>query len=126
MNAVDVMNHTLTALLDSQKPTPAKRDPDLRWHDFDDLGDREWVLQVGYTVEIDDGNVLVWIHKASLNTGQRDIELMRDEIDVNAWEAALVIEETARLDAEAQEHGYDRDDRGDWLYEQRKDREASR
>lgn len=126
MEAWQVMNHTLTALLDSQKPAQPKRDPDLTWTEYDDLGDAGWVLHLGYSVEWDDGNAEVWIHRAELNTGQRVLELSRNEIDVNKWEAVIKNDVEGAADVAAQERGYDRDDRGDWLYEQRKDREASK
>ena len=119
----------LDVMAQRDKPQVAKAekaDKDLRWHEIDDLGDRNWCLQVGYSVEWDDGNAEIWVFKVYLNTGQRDLELQLNEVDLRSIEAAIQIEEQARRDAEASERVYDRDDHGDWLYEQRKDREASK
>ena len=116
------------ALRTPPAPQPAKRDPDLQWFETDDLGDKEWSLALGYSVDWDGGDCDVYIHRAELNTGQRVLELARGEIDVGKWEAIIYDEVIAARDAAAREHGdYDYSgDRGDWLYEQRKDREANK
>ena len=115
-----VLSHAL-APLDAKK-----RDPDLTWTEYDDLGDAGWVLHLGYSVEWDDGNADVWIHRAELNTGQRVIELSRNEIDVNKWEAIIRDDVESAAAVAAQERHYDRDDRGDWLLNQQRDKEASK
>jgi len=106
------------------KPAGLQVDDGLRWEDIDDLGVPGWVIQCGFTVDREPGDApSVWIHKLELNTGQRSIPLALNEVDVNAFEAEL----SERIEVEdrmAAEHlAPDPGDFGDWLLEQRKDRD---
>ena len=101
----------------------AKRDPDLKWREMDDLP-YGWVIHFGYSVEWDDGRAQVWIHRALLNTGQREVELSLKEMnqdDLRTEELSIAEQEESDAEAAALSLA-DNDDKGDWLYEQRKDR----
>lgn len=113
MNPVDLMNHTLSALVDSQKP---KR-PDPPY-------DR--VCRVEVTVEI---LVPVW---ADLDDDGVTVTMAPE----SEWKLAAPISERTRTYIEEQcveeveeaecrrkrDDWESRDDRGDWEYEQRKDK----
>lgn len=112
------MSSLLDAAADITRPLGvAKSDQALKWHESDDYPNG-WAVNVGYTVEFDDGAASVWIHRAELNTGQRVIELQLNEIDQPALEAEIAeIEEVQRAeDAHALSHPDRRDD-GDWAYD---------
>ena len=118
MSVMDAANELMTAI--SEYTT----DDGLRWEDIDDLGVPGWCIQCGFTVDREPGDApSVWIHKLELNTGQRSIPLALNEVDVNAFEAELS-ERVEIEDRMAAEHlARDPGDFGDWLHEQRKDRD---
>ena len=127
MSVMDAMDDLLTALdglqITVNKVAP-KRDPDLRWHDIEEtkhsIYPNGWLLTVGFTVDREPGDApSVWVHRAILQTGKRDIELQLNEIAVNEIEAELadIVDLEDRMEADALANSYDdeADGRADWL-----------
>ena len=123
-----MIGHALTPIGTSEGRAHVQKivDDTLQWDEFDDLGVPGWSLHMGYTVEREPGDApSVWIHRAVLNTGQREIELALNEISVRVFEAEISerVEAADKMQA-AYLSRRDADDQGDWLYEARKDKQA--
>ena len=105
-----------------------KAKDDLRWEQFEETKNGSfpygWCLHVGYSVDWDERDCTVWIHRAFIATGQRDIELQLNEIDVNDLEAVITEGEYEAARRDAEYLAGRGDDKGDWEYEQYKDRLA--
>ena len=104
----------------------AKPTPDLKQYQYcDDIG-LGWSIHCGYSVDWDDGRAGVWIHKMELDTGMHLIALALNDVppeDIQAIEKLIADEEEASARAACESLAFDKDDYGDWLHEQRKDRQ---
>ena len=130
---MDTFNLIAHAMAPLGTPTgkPKRQQPALQWEQFEELPSGVliggWTLHVGYLAEWDEDHFAIYIHRAFLNTGQRDIEMQLNEIPVGDLEALLAESELMRAQADAEALYESRnDDRGDWEYEAQKDREALR
>lgn len=93
------MDEIMNALAPLELPPLARPDP-LKWFDDEDGLPAGWVLEIGYTVECEQpgDEPGIWIHRARLNTGQRQIEMSLHEIDTGKYEALILGEELAQWD----------------------------
>jgi hypothetical protein len=117
MNSVDLMSHTLSALLDSQKPKQSNQ-PNA-------------VVRVEVTLEIDvpcwksldeNGPDVTIDEPSTWKISQVD-EKLRAYVETAVEE--IVMDEWRDLEeAAAEAHENRRDGYGDWLLDQRKDRES--
>jgi len=119
MNLKDAAD--ITRPLNVRKPDP------LKCYDYSDIG-LGFVLHCWYSHEWDEDNVIVTIERIELNTGNQTIPLRLHDVpgtDLLAIEALIAEQEYADAYEAAKSLAESReDDRGDWLYEARKDREA--
>ena len=103
------------------------KDDVLKWEQFEETKNGVypfgWILHVGYTVEWDE-DVSVWVHRAFLATGKRDIELQLNEIDVNELEAVIAEGEYEAARRDAEYLARDEGDRGEYALDAQRDRLA--
>jgi hypothetical protein len=77
------------------RPLGAKRHPDLKHYEYDDLG-LGWCLHCWYDLEWDEGEAVVQIEAIDLNTGQHVLPLTVNDVpavDLIAIESLIADEE---------------------------------
>ena len=119
------MSDLFRAIAEICRPLGTKL-PDLKEYQYDDIG-LGWCIHAQYSVEWDEGEPVVTVEVLELNTGNRLLALTPSDIpsaDLIAIEALIADEELASAHESAKSLHESSDDRGDWLYEQRKDKEA--
>ena len=117
----------LNEAADIARPLGVKKSADtLKSYEYSDIG-LGWCIHCGYTVEHERGErPVVQIVKLELNTGNHVFPLSLRDLpgdDLTLIEELIADEVEADAQAAAESLA-DRSDYGDWLNDQRKDREA--